>query len=268
MGFENKEVKALISNIGGNDSIRLLPFLDVKTAADNPKIFIGYSDVLTIHLFCRKAGLSTFYGHNLLPIIAENLSFHPYSQKWFDKVLLHNDPIGVIAPSDTYSCDDTDYADQAAGKTYHRDGGYLWLQGQGKARGRLFGGHTSLMDTSGTPIEITAEDFKNTLLFIEDIPEFFSPEQLADFIDWLGNIGALQTLKGILIGKLCGYAPFEAHKDALLRILNDKYGLIHMPVVANMNFGHTSPMCILPYGAMAEIDCGNKTFSILESAVV
>jgi len=101
-----------------------------------------------------------------------------------------------------------------------------------------------------------------------DIAECFSPEQLASFLMWLGNVGALQKLKGIIVGKLNVYQSFDEHRKAMLSVINNKFGLNHLPIVANMNFGHTSPICILPYGAMAEIDCDNKTFSIIESGVV
>jgi muramoyltetrapeptide carboxypeptidase LdcA involved in peptidoglycan recycling len=124
------------------------------------------------------------------------------------------------------------------------------------------------MELDGTPIEISAADFEDTILFIEDIPEFFSPKQLVKFIDWLGNIGALQKLKGILIGKLCGYEPFDEHQKAIMHVIRNKYELSDVPIIANMNFGHTSPMCILPYGTLAEINCDNRMFSILESGVV
>lgn len=77
--FENSDIKAIIANIGGSDSIKLLAYLDSKTIKDSLKIFIGYSDVVNIHLFCYKAGLSTFYGHNLLPVIAETLNFQSCS---------------------------------------------------------------------------------------------------------------------------------------------------------------------------------------------
>ena len=94
-------------------------------------------------------------------------------------------------------------------KTYHHNNGYLWIQGSGIAQGRLFGGHTGLCGLKGelhdTLLEITVDDFKRKILFIEDIAEFFSSEQLTDFLLWLGNIGALQQLKGVIIGKLCAY---------------------------------------------------------------
>ena len=79
---------------------------------------------------------------------------------------------------------------------------------------------------------------------------------------------ALQKLKGMLIGKLGEYKPFDEHRSALLEIVNDKYGLTNLPIMANMNFGHTSPIFILPYGALAEIDCEKKSFSIIESGVL
>lgn len=44
-------------------------------------------------------------------------------------------------------------------------------------------------------------------------------------------------------------------------------GLTNIPILYNMNFGHTEPKCILPYGALAEINCDKATFSILESGV-
>lgn len=262
--FENRNIRAIIANIGGNDSEKVLPFLNSDIIKKNPKIFIGYSDVMNFHLFCYRAGLSTFYGHNLLPVIAEMPAFHPYSKKWFKKVLFDSSVIGEITPSAQYSCDGNNYFDKSYAKTYKNDNGFLWIQGTGKVTGKLFGGHTGLKDFPG----LTSSDFEDSILFLEDITEFFTPKNLAVFIDWLGQIGALQKIHGLIIGKLCNDAPFYEHKNALLEIVNNKYGLKDLPIVANMNFGHTSPIFILPYGAAAEIDCDNQKFIITESGVL
>jgi muramoyltetrapeptide carboxypeptidase LdcA involved in peptidoglycan recycling len=40
------------------------------------------------------------------------------------------------------------------------------------------------------------------------------------------------------------------------------------PIVAAIDFGHTDPFFVLPYGVKAEIDCDARTCSIVESAVV
>lgn len=262
--FECSEIKAIVANIGGNDSEIVLPYLNSETIRCNPKIFIGYSDVMNYHLYCYKAGLSTFYGHNLLPIIAETPCFHPYSKFWFEKVLFNNNVIGKINPAKTYSCDENNYFDKNYAKEYHNETGYIFIQGSGKVTGQLFGGHTGIRNFP----EIKAEDFFDKIVFIEDIAVFFTPKHLADFLDWLGSIGALQKIKGLLIGKLCEYKSFDEHKKAILEIVNDKYGLTDLTVVANVNFGHSSPICILPYGVEAEIDSDNKTISILESGVM
>ncbi|MDR1687985.1 MAG: LD-carboxypeptidase [Clostridiales bacterium] len=82
--FENKNVSAIIANVGGNDSIKLIPFINDEIIKRNPKIFIGYSDVMNIHLLCYKSGLSSFYGHNFLTTISEAQAFHKYSEKWFN----------------------------------------------------------------------------------------------------------------------------------------------------------------------------------------
>ncbi|OJU11729.1 MAG: hypothetical protein BGN88_14950 [Clostridiales bacterium 43-6] len=266
--FENKDVKAIIACIGGNASINLLPYLNCETIKNNPKILIGYSDIMNVHLYCYRLGLSTFYGHNLLTIISETPHYHGYSQKWFEKALFDNSPIGIIEPSADYSCDTMDYFNYNSDKHYHQNSGYIWLQGEGIAQGRLFGGHTGLMELEHTPLSVTAEDFRDSILFIEDIPEFFTPSHLADFIRWLGKLGALSLLQGILIGKLSEPREFTEHAKTMLVVINYEYKLPHLPIVANMNFGHTSPMFILPYGVVAEINCKNRTVSITESGVV
>lgn len=262
--FENKEVKAIIANIGGQDGNKVLPYLNTSVIKNNPKILIGYSDITHLHLFCYQAGLSTFYGPNLFAPITELPQLHPYSKYWFEKVFFDNGPIGEITPTDTYSCDENNHFDPNCTKTYYPETGYLFIQGSGSVQGRLFGGITHLREFPG----IGADDFVDKILFAENIPLYFQPQHLADFADWLGSIGALQQLKGILIGKPCEYISFDEHRKALLEVVNDKYGCTQLPIVANMNFGHSSPTCILPYGALAEIDCTKKTVSILESGVI
>ncbi len=58
--FKDKSIKGIFANIGGDYSIRLLPYIDFNVIHENPKIFVGYSDVTISHLFCHKAGISSF----------------------------------------------------------------------------------------------------------------------------------------------------------------------------------------------------------------
>ena len=60
---------------------------------------------------------------------------------------------------------------------------------------------------------------------------------------------------------------FEEYDQAILQVVSQEEGLTDLPVITHMDFGHTSPMFVLPYGLQAEIDVERKRFSILENAV-
>jgi muramoyltetrapeptide carboxypeptidase LdcA involved in peptidoglycan recycling len=77
--FMNPKVSGIISTIGGEESIRILPFIDATIIRDNPKVFIGYSDTTVTHLACHAAGLVTFYGPSIMTGFAENTGIFPYT---------------------------------------------------------------------------------------------------------------------------------------------------------------------------------------------
>jgi muramoyltetrapeptide carboxypeptidase LdcA involved in peptidoglycan recycling len=97
--FANPSIKAIISNIGGEDSIRILPYLDLATIRANPKIFMGYSDTTISHLACFKAGLVSFYGPAILAGFAENGGIFPYTEASVRRTLFSSEPIGPIPPN-------------------------------------------------------------------------------------------------------------------------------------------------------------------------
>ena len=108
----------------------------------------------------------------------------------------------------------------------------------------------------------------SSILFFEDIPEFCNEEYMAGFFDWLGSNGYLQVLSGVIIGKMRMEGSFRPYADRIREIVSGKYRCPALPVMGALNFGHTSPVCILPYGAEAEINVDELTFTILESGVI
>lgn len=70
--FENPEIKAIVSTIGGEEGIRILPYVDFNVIRNNPKVFLGYSDSTVIHFICQKAGINSFYGPSIMAGFAEN----------------------------------------------------------------------------------------------------------------------------------------------------------------------------------------------------
>lgn len=265
--FENKTVKAIIANIGGNDSERLLPFISDDLIINNPKIFCGYSDIMTLHLYCYKLGLQTFYGDNLLTNIAETQTWHPYSKYWFEKCFFDTSVIGNITPSDFWSFSKTDYYDPKNNKQYVKNNGYMKIQGEGVVQGRLFGGHGGLFELNKTGIILNDTDFENKIFFFEDIPEICNVDYMKRTFDMLGERGWLNRLNGIIIGKMASAENFELYAQAIREVVSNKYGLYKLPIMYGLNFGHTSPIFILPYNALAELDVDSLRFSILESGV-
>lgn len=268
--FENKEIKAVIAAIGGNDASAVLPYLSSKTITDNPKIFCGYSDIMVLHLFCHRAGLMTYYGDNLLTSVAENGGWHPYSRYWFEKVFFDDSPVGEIKASTDWSFSRDNHTDRKYQKTYVPNSGYFYVQGKGKVKGRLFGGHGDLMTLrSPDGIDIVRKgDMEGSILFFEDIPEFCTGKYMADFFEWLGEKGYLQILKGVIIGKMRMQKGFGSYAEIIRHIVTYKYHCADLPIMADLNFGHSSPVFILPYGAQAELDIDSLRFSITESGVV
>ena len=47
--FADPSIKAIISNIGGDDSVRMLKYIDLEVIRNNPKIFLGFSDSTVTH---------------------------------------------------------------------------------------------------------------------------------------------------------------------------------------------------------------------------
>lgn len=266
--FENKEVNAIIANIGGNDSHRILPYLSAKSIQQNPKILCGYSDVTTLHLYCRKQGLSTFYGSNLLTTIAENGNWHPYSKYWFEKALFDTAPLGTIPNSADWSPDPNLLSDPSSKKHYIPNDGYMCVQGSGIICGKLFGGNGETLMLPENSSLLSCADFDNCILFIEDISNTESFEYIQKLFGWLGNRGYLAVLNGIVIGKFCSLELFKPFAHFIRSIVSEQYGLYDLPILYGLNFGHSSPICMLPYDAQAEIDMDQLRFSITSSNVL
>jgi len=97
--FEDKSIKAIISNIGGEDSLRILKHIDISVIQKNPKIFLGFSDSTITHYLCLKAGLCSFYGTSLLVGFAENGGMHKYQIDDLFNNLFNANPIGEVLPN-------------------------------------------------------------------------------------------------------------------------------------------------------------------------
>lgn len=272
--FEDASVKAIFSTIGGDDSIRILPHLDLRVISSNPKIFMGMSDTTVSHAACFKAGLSSFYGPGIMQAFAENGGMFPYVAESIRRSLFSTEPIGRVLPDSTgWTVEFLDWADlanQDRKRQLNTPENWLWIQGQGVHRGPLLGGCIEVLDwLRGTDVWPDRTAWAGAILFIETSEEAVPPLAVLRILRSFGAMGILQQLSGILFGRPGGPvapAQFAEYDQAVVEALQE-WGCTDLPIVSRMDFGHTDPVFILPYGAQAEIDCDRKTFSILDPGV-
>lgn len=271
--FADPSIKGVFATIGGDDSIRLLPFLDLNVIRNNPKIFLGYSDTTISHLVCYKAGLVSFYGPAIMLEFAENRGMFPYVVQSLRKTLFSSDRIGEVKPdTEGWTVERLDWAEPANQQIKRKRNpstGWNFLQGKGVRRGPLIGGCIEVFDWArGTPV--FPEEWQDAILFLETSEEAPPPEYMTRTLRVFAAMGILEKLSGILFGRPGGEVPVEKfgeYDQAILQVVCDEQGLRDLPIITNMDFGHTSPMFVIPYGVLAEIDVDNKRFAILENAV-
>lgn len=269
MAFADPGIKAIIANIGGDDSIRLLPYIDLAVIRDNPKIFLGYSDLTISHLICLKAGLSSFYGPAILTDFAENIAMYPYTVDMIKRTLLSSEAIGEIKPAEAWTSERLEWVVENKHKSrkMQDNSGYEVLQGTGIVQGRLIGGCIEVLEVAkGTAIWPEAKRWDNSIIFFETSEEKPEPRLLKYWLRNYGAQGILAAAKGIIFGKPQDETYYEEYKEVILQVMRE-FDMQDLPIMYNLSFGHTEPKFILPYGAMAEMNCDQRTFSIIESGV-
>lgn len=202
----------------------------------------------------------------------ENGGLFPYMKAAVYKTLFSGDVIGDIAPAERWTVEHLDWANtdlQNQKRKTEVPLGRICLQGKGIVRGPLIGGCLDVFPMIvGTNIWPTFDEFEGTVLFVETSEEAPKVDAVKRIIRNLGVQGVLAQLNGILIGRPGGgVKDLRQYDEAILSIVAGEFGLIDLPIIAQMDFGHTDPMCVLPFGVTCEIDCASLRVSLIESAV-
>jgi len=287
--FENKDIKAIITIIGGDDTIRLLRCLKPKhleIIKNNPKIFVGLSDTTIINLLCSKVGLTSFYGPTVLFGLAENCGIHKYTVNSFKKTLFSAKPIGTIENcKEGWTLDMVPWTKEGnkIRRKLQKPYDIQFIQGKGTVEGHLIGGCMETLEIlKCTELWPDKKSWQNAILFLETSEEMPSVNM---FKYWLRNYGAqgiLNKLNGIILGIPGGCFEYDdpnyekkvnAHLktfkdfDDAIKTVAKEYDRGDLVIVTHVNFGHTCPMLTIPYGVKARIDANKKIISINESGV-
>jgi muramoyltetrapeptide carboxypeptidase LdcA involved in peptidoglycan recycling len=272
--FADPEVKGIFSSIGGEDSIRILPYIDVKKARSNPKIILGYSDAHTLVTYLNSAGLVTYAGPCVMAGFSQMKEFPQAFSQHLRDILLNITDRYQYQPYEFYSERYPDWSlVENTGRTNpkKRNNGWKWLQlGKTPAVGKLFGGCMDVLEfIKGTrywPQDPTFWDQK--ILFLETSEQKPSPDLVRYWLRNYGMQGILDRINGVLFGRSVFYNEKEKQKleESIMDVVKGEFKRADIPIITDMDFGHTDPQFIMPLGVEAEIDSESKRFMLTEPA--
>ncbi len=254
--FKDKNVKAILTVIGGFNSNQLLSFINWELIKDNPKILCGYSDITALqNAIYQKTGLITYSGPHFSSFGMKK-GFE-YTEEYFKKCFLDGSPF-EIKTSKEWS-DDAWYKDQE-NRNFEKNEGYLVIN-EGEAEGTIIGANLCTFNLlQGTEF---LPSLKDTILFIEDCVEG-EDEFVLNFDRDLQSIihqPGFEGIRGIVIGRFEHNSGMT--RDKITKIIKTKKELDNIPVIAYADFGHTYPITTFPVGGEAEIVAKRDNVKIL-----
>ncbi|AIQ24341.1 S66 peptidase family protein [Paenibacillus sp. FSL E2-8871] len=241
--FLDPNVKGILTTIGGFNSNQLLRYIDYSIIAEHPKRLCGYSDITALsNAIYAKTGLVTYSGPHFSSFAM--LHDNEYTTEYFRKLMMDNKEI-VVRPSKHWS-DDEWYLDQENRVFIRNEGPFIINDGE--AKGTIIGGNLCTLNLlQGTEY---MPSLKNSILFLEDDYES-SPATFDRDLQSLIHQPDFQHVKGLVIGRF--QQGSRMTKELLIKIITSKEELSDIPVIADVDFGHTSPMITFPVGGQASL---------------
>lgn len=242
--FADPDVAAILSVIGGIHTNQVLPYLDWDLIAEHPKIVCGYSDITALTCAINaRTGLVTYNGPHYSTFAMRD--HFEQTLAWFRAALWSDQPIDV-EPAAAWT-DDLWHEDQDNRRVLPNEG--HWTIASGHAEGRLVGGNLLVMSLlHGTGY---LPDLRDSVVFVEDDAAsgtfLFGPH-----LTQLAQQPGFDEVRGLLIGRF--QAEFDMTRDQLEAIIRTRPELDGIPIVANVDFGHTYPILTIPVGGTAVID--------------
>lgn len=234
--FSDSKVRAVLCSRGGYGCARLLPHLDLGMMARSGKMFMGFSDVTTLHLALNQLGLATFHSPMAITL---SVPREPWVIESFEKCLEGGDPVPEGSPVGTCVV-------------------------EGTAEGPVTGGCLCLLtDSIGTQFPV---DPSGKILLIEDVDE--NPHRVDAMLTHLVNGGLLDEVAGIVVGEMTGT---DERSDPTIgprawrEIVRDILGPLGKPLIIDFPFGHRKAgMLTLPLGIRARLDASLGRLTYLE----
>ncbi len=239
--FADDEIKGVFCVKGGFSASQLLDKLDYELIKNNPKVFVGYSDVTNLNIVLnQKCNLGTFHG----PMIKSNMfcDFNDFTKKSFLNVLNRK-------KSEKWEfenpIDEKTGVEKEISLLYKKD-----FENK-KITGKLTGGNLSIIITTlGTDYEI---DTKGKIFFIEEIEEEIS--RIDRMMTHLKYAGKFEDCNAVLLGNFSECKNTYGENYELMDFLKDFFKDYEKPVIYGLESGHEKPdLVTMPLGAKCVVE--------------
>lgn len=242
--FKDKNVKAILTVIGGFNSNQMLDYIDYEAIKENPKIFCGFSDITALsNSIYAKTGLVTYSGPHYSSF--GMLKGFEYTLEYFKKMFFEDKEI-EIKSSKEWS-DDAWFIDQENREFIKNDG--MFVINEGEAEGEIVGGNLCTLNLlQGTEY---MPNIENKILFLED-DDMAGKIYLMEFdrnLQSLIHMPEFKTVKALVLGR--SQKATDMTKEKWIKLIKNKQELANIPVIAGVDFGHSTPIITFPIGGDA-----------------
>ena len=244
--FRDKNVKAILTVIGGFNSNQLLDYIDYDAIKENPKIFCGFSDITALsNSIYAKTGLVTYSGPHWSSF--GMLKGFDYEFEYFKKMFMEEEEIEITSSKEW--SDDAWFLDQENREFIPNEG--MFIINEGVTEGEIVGGNLCTLNLlQGTEY---MPDISNKVLFIED-DDMAGKIYLMEFdrnFQSLMHMPEFKTVRGIVLGR--SQKATAMNKEKWMKLIKNKKELANIPVIAGADFGHSTPIFTFPIGGYAKL---------------
>ena len=263
--FADPTIKAVMTSIGGDDQIRVLPHLDRRVISANPKPFFGYSDNTNLVVYLWNSGIVGYYGSSVMYHLGRPGALHPLSTESLRAALFTTGKY-ELRPATTWRDEDRDWADPATFKSEPEmkpADGWKWHNADRVVEGTTWGGCLEVLSwLVMADREIAApEAYDGCVLAVETSEAMPHPTDVGYVLRSFGERGILGRCAAVVVARpLTAAAPTpEARASygpgleaSVLKVVS-RYAPEAL-VVFNVDFGHTDPQLIMPIGGHIRLD--------------
>jgi len=231
--LNDSEISAIWASRGGYGCQHLLHGLNLKEFSKNPKWYIGYSDNTVIQSFLLKKGFASIHAQTI------KTSSFGVTEESYDLIF---DILKGKSPK--YSLESNQF------------------NKKGNIEGELIGGNLALIYALlGTKYSF---DFKDKILFIEDIGEnFYALDRMMMSLELAG---VFTKIKGLIVGGMTNMGDEKDNKqyeesfdEFANKLISDRVSKYNFPAVFDFPNGHIKDNRPLIIGGKVSLKIGKTT---------